>query len=165
MYAAIETSIEAPVVTTLNFRRRPPNFRSRKPKPTIGAVELAHEVADPGPRLDRLVAALPVLRRLGRREHRRLRRLDRLVPVGLPVYDPWPIHSSPPTYVSFFQSGTETFNSSIASRQAASAAARCGADTAMTTLVSPIVDAADSVVDRDLAQLVAIDEPATRAPP
>src|SRR6185503_6972317 len=99
---------------------------------------LAHEVADPGPRLDRLVAALPVLRRLGRREHRRLRRLDRLVPVGLPVYDPWPIHSSPPTYVSFFQSGTETFNSSIASRQAASAAARCGADTAMTTLVSPM---------------------------
>ena len=121
--------------------------------------QLAHEVADPGPRLDRLVAALPVLRRLGRREHRRLRRLDRLVPVGLPVYDPWPIHSSPPTYVSFFQSGTETFNSSIASRQAASAAARCGADTAMTTLVSPIVDAADSVVDRDPGQLVAIREP------
>ena len=41
VYAAIETSIEAPVVTTLNFRSRPPNFRSRKPRPTIGAVSLA----------------------------------------------------------------------------------------------------------------------------
>ena len=33
----------------------------------------------------------------------------------LGLYDPWPIHSSPPTYVSFFHKGTVTFSSSIAS--------------------------------------------------
>ena len=37
-YAAIETSIEPPVVTTLNLSRRPPNLRTRRPNPTKGAV-------------------------------------------------------------------------------------------------------------------------------
>ena len=44
---------------------------------------------------------------------------------------------------------------SIASLHAASASWRCGAETAITTLRSPIDDAPDAVVDRDVAQLVA----------
>ena len=52
--------------------------------------------------------------------------------------EPCPIHSSPPTYSSFFHSGTVCLRVSIASRHASKAAARCGAETAITTLVSPI---------------------------
>src|SRR5438552_8723162 len=51
--------------------------------------------------------------------------------------EPCPIHSSPPEYTSFFQSGIDVFSASIASRHASSAVPRCGAETAMTTLDSP----------------------------
>ena len=113
--------------------------RARRPRraPARGSRRLR--------RVDRLVAAVgswsdrpPPSRRL-RPASSALRRYDpppRLGPIDSVMT--LPIHSSPPTYVSFFQSGTDTFSSSIASRQAASAAARCGAETAMTTLVSPI---------------------------
>src|SRR5581483_1365338 len=51
--------------------------------------------------------------------------------------DPRPIHSSPSSYTSFFHSGTVSLSRSIASRHAASASARCGAETAITTEISP----------------------------
>src|SRR6476469_664561 len=70
----------------------------------------------------------------------RAARLDRLV-VALPVlvaHEPLPIHSSPPSYTSFFQSGTRPFSSSIASLHAASASWRCGAESLIMIEVSPI---------------------------
>src|SRR5215469_3000889 len=47
-------------------------------------------------------------------------------------------HTAPSAKYSFFQMGTVFFNVSIAYRQASNAAPRCGALTAMNTLVSPI---------------------------
>src|SRR5439155_23401681 len=64
-------------------------------------------------------------------------RLDRPV-VAVVGHDPLPIHSSPPSYTSFFQSGIVSLSVSIASRQAARASWRCGAETATATLASPI---------------------------
>src|SRR5262245_2623775 len=52
--------------------------------------------------------------------------------------EPLPIHSSPPSYTSFFQSGTSTFRRSMASRHAARASWRCGAEIAIATLGSPM---------------------------
>src|SRR5207253_3079856 len=63
--------------------------------------------------------------------------LDRPV-VAVVGHDPLPIHSSPPSYTSFFQSGIVPLSVSIASRHAARASWRCGAETAMATLGSPI---------------------------
>src|SRR5207244_4669957 len=70
----------------------------------------------------------------------RAARLDRLVVALHPRLhqEPRPIHSSPPSYTSFFQSGTSTLRMSIASLQAASASWRCAALTAITTDGSPI---------------------------
>src|SRR5439155_8291508 len=79
--------------------------------------DLAQDVAEPRFGLNRLVVAFWEL---------------------VLVHDPLPIHSSPPAYTSFFQSGTRSFRVSMASLHAASASWRCGAETAMTTLRSPM---------------------------
>ena len=105
-----------PVVEDLELQQDPAELDDQEPERHDRRGELAQEVAEPRLRLDRLVPAIPVLVRLGNREARSVGRVDRIVlRVAVLVYDPWPIHSSPPTYVSFFQRGTVTFNSSIAS--------------------------------------------------
>ena len=152
-YAAIETSIDAAVVKTLSLKRSAPYLTIRKPIARTGAKSFRTRSRD-RTTVDRLVAAVTV-ERGGIGQRCRLRRLERPVRViRLLAQLPRPIHSSPPTYTSFFQSGTDTFNSSIASRHAASASARCGAETAMTTLVSPMSTPPDPVVDRHPAQAV-----------
>src|SRR5258705_2134961 len=49
-----------------------------------------------------------------------------------------PIHTSPPSKCSFFQIGTTSFSRSIANRHASKASARCAAEIAIATEVSPI---------------------------
>src|SRR6266511_610674 len=78
--------------------------------------DLLQQVANARPGLNRLVVAFGEL---------------------VLVHDPLPIHSSPPAYTSFFQSGTRSLRVSMASLHAASASCRWGADTAITTLRSP----------------------------
>src|SRR5438132_8165 len=112
--------------------REPDQGGDRRPDPP-------HDPAPVVPvRMDRLVVAP----RLAHRGEQRALLLDRQVleaPLDVVLaHDPCPIHSSPPSYTSFFQSGTLTFRVSIASAQALSAAWRCAAETAITTLVSPI---------------------------
>src|ERR1700722_20808872 len=49
-----------------------------------------------------------------------------------------PIQTSPPSKYSFFHTGTTSLRRSIAKRHASKASARCAADTAIATEVSPI---------------------------
>ena len=63
------------------------------------------------------------------------------------------------------RAGPGTLSVSIASRHAASASARCGAETAITTDVSADLDDPDPVVDGDLGQLVPLAELGGDAPP
>jgi hypothetical protein len=43
----MDTSMDAPVVTTLNLSRKPPNFRSRRPSATIGAANFFRRSRNP----------------------------------------------------------------------------------------------------------------------